>query len=220
MIELQNELIEATYQPNPYRYFKIYDPKERTISVADFRDRVVHHALINVLEPIYERVFIHDSYATRKNKGTHLAVERAQNFLLFNSWFFKSDIDKYFDSINHQTLLKLLQRKIKDEPLLEIITRIVYNSNDSKVGLPIGNLTSQFFANVYLNHFDQFVKRQLKAKYYIRYMDDFVVFHPDKNQLKTWRIPIRAFLIDELGLQLKAKATFLNSRQNGLTFLG
>ncbi|MCB9291557.1 MAG: group II intron reverse transcriptase domain-containing protein [Lewinellaceae bacterium] len=220
LFQLQDELMNGSYQPRPYRYFQIYDPKERTISVAAFRDRVVHHALINILEPIYERCFIFDSYATRKGKGTHKAIRRAQQFLRRTGWFWKSDIDKYFDSIRQDMLRDLLERKVKDKRLLEIAGRIVCNGGAEGVGLPIGNLTSQFFANVYLNGFDHFVKEDLGVKYYLRYMDDFALFSPDKTQLKSWRGPVRKYLNDNLGLQLKASASFLNSAPNGLTFLG
>jgi len=220
LFQLQNELQEGVYHPAPYRYFKIYDPKERTISVAHFRDRVVHHALINVLEPIYERCFIYDSYATRKGKGTHLAVRRAQQYLRRRPWFFKTDINKYFDSIQHDTLLSLLERKIKDPGLLGVAEAIIRNGGREGVGLPIGNLTSQFFANVYLNPFDHFIKQDLGVQAYIRYMDDFVVLAQHREPLKRWRERLQDYLKTHLGLTLKPKASFLNQADNGLTFLG
>jgi hypothetical protein len=173
-----------------------------------------------VLEPIYERCFIHDSYATRKGKGTHKAIERAQHFLLKTGWFWKSDIDKYFDSIRHDKLMSLLERKIKDRRLLNVIALILQNAASEGIGLPIGNLTSQFFANVFLNGFDHFVKEDLRQPSYLRYMDDFVIFHQNKTALKALRQPVVAYLNDALGLQLKDSATFLNSAENGLTFLG
>lgn len=220
LFQLQDDLLALRYEPQPYRYFKVYDPKERTISVAPFRDRVAHHALVNVLEPIYERCFIHDSYATRKGKGTHAAVAQAQRYLRREGWFFKTDIEKYFDSIRHRTLLDLIERKIKDARLLAITERIVGNGGVNGVGLPIGNLTSQFFANVYLNGFDHFVKQELRVKHYVRYMDDFAQFSAEKETLKAHRKAIEAYLAEELGLQLKPGATFINSAANGLTFLG
>ncbi len=219
LLELQQELISGSYQPDAYRYFKIYDPKERTISVASFKDRVVHHALINMLEPVYERCFIYDSYATRKGKGTHLAINRAQTFLKRYPWFLKTDIDKYFDSINQEILITLLNRKIKDQRLLEVTKSIIQNGGVNGVGLPIGNLTSQFFANVYLHPFDHFVKQQLGIKY-VRYMDDFVLFSKNKEELKRHKKTIRSYLAEQLKLRLKEKATFLNQAPNGLTFLG
>jgi retron-type reverse transcriptase len=219
LLELQQELINGRYKSCAYRYFQIYDPKERIISVASFEDRVVHHALINILEPIYERCFIYDSYATRKEKGTHLAIDRAQAFLKEGPWFLKTDIDKYFDSINQDILMALLSRKIKDQRLLEVAQAIIENGGINGVGLPIGNLTSQFFANVYLNPFDHFVKQQLGVKY-VRYMDDFVLFSKNKEELKSHKKAIKDYLAERLKLCLKEKATFLNQAQNGLTFLG
>jgi retron-type reverse transcriptase len=217
---LQQELIEGIYEPQPYRYFRIYDPKERLISVAAFRDRVVHHALINMYEPIYERSFIHDSYATRKEKGTHKAVARAQQFLRRGHWFWKCDIDKYFDSIQQEVLLEIIQRKIKDKSLLAVTARIICNGGQNGIGLPIGNLTSQFFANVYLDRFDYFIKEEQKMPYYLRYMDDFVLFHPEKKVLKNLQHTVKHFLADELGLRLKPSACYFNQAANGLTFLG
>ncbi|AEE52179.1 reverse transcriptase/maturase family protein [Haliscomenobacter hydrossis] len=220
LFQLQEELLQLTYQPQPYRYFQIYDPKERTISVAAFRDRVVHHALVNVLEPVYERIFIYDSYATRKGKGNHLALLRAQQMIRIHPLFLKSDVDKYFDSISQERLMEIIAHKIKDAQLLDITARIIRNGGHRGLGLPIGNLTSQFFANVYLNELDYFVKHQLKGKYYIRYMDDFVLFEPDRRTLKSHLTAIQYFLADSLQLQLKPSATFINSSANGLTFLG
>lgn len=220
LFQLQEELLSMTYQPEPYHYFQIYDPKVRTISVAAFRDRVVHHALVNVLEPIYEKIFIDTSYATRKDKGHHQAILKAQQLLGQKPWFLKSDVDQYFASIHQETLLAIIEQKIKDRRLLEITSRIVHNGGDSGYGLPIGNLTSQFFANVYLNELDYFVKHQLKAKHYVRYMDDFVAFSDDRDAPKKYRSEIAAFLSEKLKLRLKPSATFINQAANGLTFLG
>ncbi|HMQ59318.1 MAG TPA: reverse transcriptase/maturase family protein [Flavilitoribacter sp.] len=220
LLQIQKELLKLTYQPRAYRYFKIHDPKERIISVAPFRDRVVHHALVNVLEPIYERCFIHDSYATRKGKGAHMAVATAQRYLGKDRWFFKTDVDKYFDSIRHDVLMGLIERKIKDARLLDITARIIGNGGENGTGLPIGNLTSQFFANVYLNGFDHFVKEELKVRRYVRYMDDFVLFSTEKTDLKCLRNQVENYLRDRLALRLKENATFINSAANGLTFLG
>ncbi len=217
---LQIELMTGDYQPGEYRKFTIYEPKERVISVAPFRDRVVHHAVVSVLEPIFEKVFIHDSYATRKKKGTHKAVLRAQEFIRKNRWFLKSDIKSYFASIDVDILLKITKRKIKDPQLMALLEKIFKNGSEKHRGLPIGNLTSQFFANVYLNIFDHFVKEELKVKEYIRYMDDFVVFSEDKEVLKAIKNKVRDFLSTELKLTPKESATYINSSTNGLGFLG
>ena len=220
LLQLQQELIGGTYQPGAYRYFTIKDPKERRISVAPFRDRVVHHALVNILEPIYEKRFIYYSYATRKGKGTHRAIYRAQQFLRKNRWFLKSDVEKYFDSVDHAILKNILQRKIRDKRFLRVLFAVINNGGQNGKGLPVGNLTSQFLANVYLDILDKYIKQELRVKYYIRYMDDFVLFSHDKAQLKEIRQHIRLFLDRELHLQMKENATYINQRLNGLTFLG
>ena len=225
LLLLKEEIVEGSYKPAPYRYFRIYDPKERVISVAGFRDRVVHHAIVGILEPIFEPVFIYDSYATRKGKGSHRAVSRAQSFLKKHTYYLKMDIDKYFDNIDHQILLDLIQRKIKDKSVLELMERIIKNSDISRglaagKGLPIGNLTSQFFANVYLNPLDHFLKDIIGERAYIRYMDDMIVFSDSREHLKIALKKIDEFLTDNLKLKLKERATIINAGLHGLPFLG
>lgn len=225
LLQLKHELESGTYQPRPYRYFKVYDPKERTISVAVFRDRVVHHALVRVIEPIFEKSFIYDSYATRKEKGTHKAIRRAQEFLKKNPFFLKTDVSKYFDSIRHDILLSLIERKIRDNKVLGLSERIIRNSDTSRdlgegVGLPIGNLTSQFFANVYLDPLDHYLKDELGIKHYIRYMDDMALFSDSSDSLKNILKLLENFLDTRLKLRLKEKATQINTRIHGLPFLG
>ena len=170
LTSLRESLEKESYKPGKYRTFEISDPKRRTISVAPFEDRVVHHAIVNILEPIYERRFIYDSYATRKDKGTHKAVRRAQTFLRTNQFYLKMDIHHYFDSIVQDTLINIIATKIKDKRLMRLIIRIIRNGGDGVKGLPIGNLTSQFFANCYLDVFDHWIKDEIGEKYYIRYM--------------------------------------------------
>jgi RNA-directed DNA polymerase len=225
LLQLKRELECGDYRPAPYRYFKIFDPKERTISVAPFLDRVVHHALVRVIEPVFERAFIFDSYATRKGKGSHAAVERAQEFLKKYPWYLKLDVQKYFDGIDHEILMELISRKIKDRKVLELARQVIANSDRSRglekgKGLPIGNLTSQFFANVYLDPLDHFIKDKLGIKGYIRYMDDLVIFSESKDELKRIFQKVKTKLSEGLQLRLKDKATFLNSRLHGLPFLG
>jgi len=220
ILKLQQKLENLSYIPGKYKYFRIYEPKEREIAVAPFIDRVVHHAIINVLEPIYEKIFIYDSYATRKEKGTHKAIFRAQNYIRKNKWYFKTDIKKYFDNINHNILINIIKRKIKDKKLILLMEKIVRNGGINGIGLPIGNLTSQFLANVYLDKLDHYIKEELQIKYYIRYMDDFVIFDNNKGNLKTIRSKVDYFINKELNLQLKEKATFINRQLNGLSFLG
>ncbi|MFH1135465.1 MAG: reverse transcriptase/maturase family protein [Pseudomonadota bacterium] len=225
LLQLQRELAAETYQPGRYRYFSIYDPKERTISVAPFRDRVVHHALVGVLEKVIGPRFIHDTYANRVGKGTHRAVKRAQVFLRKNRYFLKTDVAKYFDNIDHEILLSLLSRIVKDHKVLSLSSRITANSDRSRgleegKGLPVGNLTSQFFANLYLDPLDHFIKDALGEKFYIRYMDDLVLFSDSNGLLKDRLSTIEFFLGDRLGLRLKPKATMINTRLHGLPFLG
>jgi len=230
LFALQTELQQGVWRPRPFRFFDIYDPKHRTIAVSDFRDRVIHHALVNVLEPIYEKVFITDSFATRKGKGVHAAVFRAQQFLHQHEFYLKTDIEKFFDSVPHDALLDIIARKIKDTRLLDVCEKIVRHGgvlisntpeyNKSLVGLPIGNRTSQFFANVCLDPLDHFLKDHCQLHGYVRYMDDFVLFGHDKQQLKDLKAATEAFIWDNIKLRLKPSATFLNRRQNGLPFLG
>lgn len=220
LLNLRYQLQCGEYAPGQYRLFKIFEPKERTIAVAPFKDRVVHHAIVNVIEPVYEKTFIYDSYATRKDKGTHKAILRAQSFLKTNKWFLKADVRKYFESVDHRLLINLLERKIKDKDVIKLLHAIVQNGGDNGKGLPVGNLTSQFLANVYLDPFDHYIKNRLSIKHYVRYMDDFVIFDNDKEFLKNLRHGIGDFLSTELKLQLKPNATFINQRLNGLSFLG
>ncbi len=192
LVRLERELKDGSYQPGEYRQFMIREPKERLISAAPFRDRVVHHAIHQVIEPIFDTRFIHDSYACRVGKGTHAAVRRFRQFLRHNRYVLKCDVQKYFPSVDHQILLALVRRRIKDERLMSLITQIVshrppdplsdvpqwfpgddiFAPLERRRGIPIGNLTSQFFANIYLHELDAYVKFQLREKYYIRYVDD------------------------------------------------
>lgn len=219
ILELIERIKKEKYCPKKYRSFKIYEPKERVIHIADFEDRIVHHAIVNILEKIYEKRFIYDSYATRKGKGVHKAVYRAQYYLKNNKYFLKSDIRKYFDSIDQKLLLGLIKKKVKCTKTIGLIGKILFNYGNKGKGLPIGNLTSQFFANVYLDVFDHYIKDQNGFKY-IRYMDDFVIFSNEKDKLKKILIEIREYLEKELELDLKDKVTFINKRENGLSFLG
>jgi retron-type reverse transcriptase len=211
--------------PGKYRYFTITGPKPRVIAVAPFRDRVVHHALINILEPVFEKRFIYDSYATRKGKGVHKAIARAQSFLRKNPWYLKMDIRQYFASIHHETLIRLIHRVIKDPFIMELCGAIIGmaagpDGVKGEAGLPIGNLTSQFFANVYLNAFDHYVQEVLRIPAYLRYMDDFCIFTKEKETVKRYKPVMEQFLRDTLKLETKPAATMINNRLHGLPFLG
>lgn len=225
LLRLQEELLTGSYSPGLYRYFTIHDPKERLICVAPFRDRVVHHALVGALEPLFEKGFIFHSYASRVGKGTHRAVKAAQRFASISPWYFQADIHKYFDSIDHGILMRILERKTADCRLLQLAARILETSDRSRGisagrGLPVGNLTSQFFANCYLDRLDHFVKQGLRARCYLRYMDDFLLFEESRELLKAYRDQLSDFLFRELGLELKPAATRLQSCRQGLNFLG
>ena len=207
LVQLRHELKDKRYMPGPYHSFYIHEPKRRLISAAPFRDRVVHHALCNVIEPIFERSFIDDSYANRIGKGTHRALDRAQHFARRFPYVLQCDLQQFFPSIDHANLRLTLARKIADEDVLWLIDRILASgegvlSEQYKMqwfpgddllaatqprGLPIGNLTSQFWANCYLNPFDHFVKRDLRCRGYVRYVDDLLLFADDKVTLWRWR---------------------------------
>lgn len=236
LISLQRELTAKTYKHGIYRDFFIYDPKMRLISAAPYRDRVVHHALCNIIEPIFDRTFIFDSYACRKNKGTHKAVDRYTAFSRKNTYVLKCDIQKYFQSIDHEILVNAVSRKIKCPDTLWLIREIIKTRKDHNVifyfpgdnlftpierpkGIPIGNLTSQFFANVYLDGFDHFIKEQLKCRHYIRYVDDFVVFGNDKKQLLEIKTQIEKYLAS-LRLKLHRRKCRVYRVTDGAAFLG
>lgn len=234
---LHHELAAGTYRPGPYRSFRIFDPKERLISAAPFRDRVVHHALCAVVAPIWERSFIHDNYANRTGKGAHAAIHRAQGFLRQHPYVLKADIRKYFHSIDHQVLKAILRRRIACPLTLALLDAIIDNSNpqdpvwdlfpgddlftlaERRRGIPIGNLTSQWFANLYLDGFDHFVKEQLHARAYVRYVDDFVVFGHDRAWLHQVRHGMEQYLAG-LRLVLHPHKTYVRATRHGLTFLG
>lgn len=218
---LEKELITQTYKHGGYWRFMVCDPKHREIWAAPFKDRVVHHALCNVIEPIFDRSFIHHTYACRKDKGAHKGIVRLSRFLQNpeNRYCLKCDISKYFFSVNHDILISLIERKIKDKKVLRLINKIL-KSEGQKQGIPIGNLSSQLFANLYLNPLDYFIKYNLKIKYYIRYMDDFVILSKDIKNLQRTIDQIRDFLDKELKLKLHPKKAVIFPVKHGIDFLG
>ncbi len=239
LLALQQELKTLTYTPKQLKKFIIRDPKTRTIHASHIRDRVVHHALMNVIQGIFEPTFIKDSYANQIGKGTHKAVQRLDEFkrkvtkngrLVKNpknansvsGWILKADIKHYFDTVDHDILLNIVGRRIKDKEVIELINTILKNfyTKDHGKGMPLGNLTSQFFANVYLNELDYFVKHELKVRYYLRYVDDFVILHPSKEQLILWKKEIDHFLKEKLKLEIHPDKSKIIPLQNGITFLG
>jgi RNA-directed DNA polymerase len=236
---LHDELVGQTYQPGPYTNFRLDDRKRRLVSAAPFRDRVVHHALCNIIEPIWERKFIFDSYANRKGKGTHRALDRAQAFSRRYRYVLQGDIVQCFPSIDHAVLRGLLARSIADPQTLWLIDQILasgahvhdgdyvmqwFEGDDLFAaarprGLPIGNLTSQFWANVYLNELDQFVKRELRCAAYVRYVDDWLLFADDKAQLWEWKSRLGEFL-QSLRLIMHPRKSTVYPVSSGLPFLG
>lgn len=244
LIELQNELIWKTYNVGRYNIFFVYEPKKRMIMSLQFKDRVAQHAIYSQLNPYFEKQFIYDSYACRVGKGTHRAINRLHGWLKQTDrkpqrWYYlKLDISKYFYRVDHDVLMSILQRKIADKDLLHVLSVIIncenthfglplgedvgnvaYDELLSDVGLPIGNLTSQMFANLYLNELDQFCKHKLKLHFYIRYMDDIIILHPDKVFLERVKRDIETFLEEKLHLQLNKK-TCIRPNSMGIEFVG
>ena len=223
LIQLQDELRGGYYVPGAYRCFDIYEPKPRRICAADFRDRVVHHAVCNILEPLFDRRMIYDSYACRTGKGAHAAVKRAQQFSRRWRYVLQFDVKKFFASVDHAVLKRLLHKIIKDPSVLAILTQIIDHPTGEHAvskGLPIGNLTSQHFANLYLNELDHLCKDTLRIKGYVRYMDDCLVFAPNKKTLWQYLAVIEGFLQQHLHLQLKPSATRVVPVSEGIAFLG
>lgn len=219
LIELQRDLRSHTYRLGAYKHFYIHEPKRRKISAAPFRDRVVHHALCNLIEPIFDRRFIPDSYANRRGKGTHRAVNRLQTYAQRYRYVLRADVVQHFPSLDHAVLRDVIGQIIHEDDVLWLIDGIlasgvgvlageytpVYFPGDDLFarlrprGLPIGNLTSQFWSNVYMNGFDWFVRRELRCPAYLRYVDDMALFSDDKAELWAWK---RAIVERLAGLRL------------------
>jgi len=200
------ELLNGTYKPGPHNRFLVKEPKERIIAASPIRDRVVQHALMNYYSPAFDRHLIYDCYACRIDKGTHKAILRAFHFAKSARYFLKLDVKKYFDSIDHSILKALLTKIIKDNAVLDIFYRIIDSSNiQTGKGIPIGNLTSQYFANYYLSPFDHFFKESCHARHYVRYMDDIVIFSKDKNQINNYFTEAEKYIMEKLNLAFKPK---------------
>lgn len=226
IFELQRELVNKTYHHSAYTGFYIKDPKQRHIHKAIVRDRIVHHALYKVLNPIFEPTFIPDSYSSRVNYGTHKGFEKLVSYSRKVSknysqdcWALKCDIKRFFDSTNHDILLKIIKRKIEDPDLLWLLEEIIEGFGEEK-GIPIGNLTSQLFANIYLNELDQFVKHKLKIKYYLRYADDFLLLDPKRETLASYISVLEKFLAENLNLSLHPDKVSLRKLSWGIDFVG
>ncbi|MBK9137392.1 MAG: group II intron reverse transcriptase domain-containing protein [Verrucomicrobia bacterium] len=220
LTRLRLGLLDGTYPIGRYRRFVVHDPKRRTIHAPAFAERVLHHALMNVCEPCFERWAVQDSYACRKGKGQWAAVRRAEGFARRAPFFLKLDIRKYFDSVPHERLLAQLARHIKDSAILSWFGRLLasYQASPGR-GLPIGSLTSQHLANFYLGRLDRFVKERLRCAAYVRYMDDFCVWGERSAELAAVRREIEAFLAEVLGLSPKP-TPYVNRTERGMDFLG
>lgn len=228
LFQLHQELKNNAYYHFNYSSFFIQDPKLRHIHKAAVRDRVFHQAIFRVLNPIFEPTFIFDSYSSRKNKGIHKAVERFNHFArkisqnnTRNCWVLKCDVKKFFDSVDHKILLNLIERKIEDGKVVSLVKKIIDSfETEPNKGIPLGNVTSQIFANIYLNQLDQFVKHQLRIKYYIRYTDDFVILDKDTNFLKSLIAKINEFLRKHLKFSLHKEKLSIRKYRGGVDVLG
>ncbi len=238
LLKLQHELRRETYAPGPFRSFEVFDPKRRWISAAPVRDRVVHHAICNLVEPIFEKIFIPDSFANRKGKGATAAVTKAKCLSQRFRYVLKADIWRFFPSVDHQLLMQQLGKRIKDSRLIRLLEKVVLHPYPGQVqpqcffrgddlftplertcGIPIGNQTSQFFGNVMLHPLDHFIKRTLGVKGYLRYMDDFVLFGDSKWQLQEYRQQIADYL-QTWRLRLHPRKTNIMPVKSGFRFLG
>lgn len=219
LLALQKQILSGHIETGGYRFFTIYDPKERLICAAPLGQRVLHHAVMNICHPYFEKVQIFDSYASRRGKGVYAALARAEWFNKRYPWFLKLDFCKYFDSLDHTVIKKQLSALFKDCRLLGIFESLIdsYAADENK-GVPIGNLTSQYFANHYLSGADHFIKETLKIPGYVRYMDDLVLWHDDKKYLQQAGLEFQCF--SQGALKLTLKPFCLNRNSHGLPFLG
>ena len=263
LLNLHFALLERTYSPSGYKTFYVTDSKKRKITAPAFSDQIVHHAIFNFVEQMYDQYFIYDSYACRKNKGTHRGFKRLMSFVRKNKkfqsqqvsefyastgttnikpslsnksedYFMKCDISKYFYSIDQHKLKEIISRKIKDENVLWLMGKIIDSHSEMKIpahvennyyfeqrkGIPIGNLTSQLFSNIYLNELDYFVKNNLRIKHYVRYVDDFVIIEKDAKLLQDYFRKIKLFLSENLFLKLEKEKTQINKISFGVDFIG
>jgi RNA-directed DNA polymerase len=230
ILDLYNDLKNRTYKHGEYKSFNISDPKPRNIHKATVRDRLLHHLLYRETYLYFDKKFIFDSYSCRLNKGTHKAIYRLSDFIrrvsnnfTTTSWVLKCDIKKFFASIDHSVLKGILKKYIYDKDLLWLFSQVINSFetvNKCNKGLPLGNLTSQLLVNIYMNEFDQFVKRDLKVKFYIRYADDFILLSQDKEYLKSIKNRIQHYLFFKLKLSLHEDKVFLKTVDSGVDFLG
>ena len=217
--EMEKAISEGIFPVGRFHQFLIRDPKERVITAPCFDERVLHHAIMNVCEPVLDRWLIDDTFACRRGKGREAAILRAQHFTHNAAWCLKLDVRKYFESISHQRLLHLLESRFKDERLLQLLNRIIAAyRGEIGIGVPIGSLTSQHFANFYLGWLDRFVKETLRVRGYVRYMDDMVLWHPSRKVLVEMHRRCQQFATVHLGLEFKPSS--VQRTGVGVAFLG
>jgi retron-type reverse transcriptase len=221
ILTIRDELEEGTYQWGTYRTFWVTAPKLRKIESAPFRDRVVHQGIAEVIETLFDPTFYHHSYACRSGRGTHRAMKTVKKWAALrpDSSYLQMDVSRYFPSVNHDILFGMIERRIGDPRFLALL-RSLLNSTPTPNGIPIGNLTSQIFANLYLDTLDQYVKRELKVKHYVRYMDDIVLLHNDRRQLQRWRSSIEQFASEKLRLTFHPHKVALAKVSGGVSFVG
>lgn len=225
LLKIGRELLNGTYTFSKYFEFTIYEPKERKIKTLEYRDRVVQTWYVeNFLKPNFESSYILDTYACIEGRGTHKAVDKMQEYLrkadkeFVEVWVLKCDIRKFFFNVDREILYGLIKRKIKDKYFLELTRKIIFY-DDEKVSIPIGNYTSQIYANVYLHELDRYIKEELNVKYIVRYMDDFVLLLESKEKAKEYLEKIKCFLKENLRLELNAKTSYFKAKQ-GVNFCG
>ena len=229
ILSLHYDLINRNYKHGRYECFKINDPKSRIIHKATVRDRLLHRAVYRMLYPFFSQIFISDSFSCQINKGTHRAINKFRKYAniisknnMRSCLVLKCDIKKFFASIGQEVLMEILHEYISDKDIVNLLCEIISSFHSTKIGngLPLGNLTSQLLANIYMNKFDQFVKHKLKVKYYVRYADDFVILSPNKKWLEDIVSPISEFLYDNLKLELHSDKVFIKTIASGVDFLG
>ena len=232
IFDLHKDLVSFQYRHSTYEHFYVFDPKERYISKACVRDRLVHQMLYSTLTDVFDKTFIFHSFSCRLGKGTHTGLQQLQKILRKVSlnghrdcFALKMDIRRFFDSVDHQILKRLIKKRVKDEKVVKLVDMVidsfaVQREDARAVGLPLGNVTSQLFANIYLHELDVFVKHRLRQKYYLRYCDDFVLVSHEKCSLTSAIDPIQRFLKEELLLELHPKKVILKKLHQGIDFLG
>lgn len=229
ILDLNYDLLNKTYKHGGYKAFNISDPKPRNIHKASVRDRLLHHAVYRILYLFFDRTFFSESYSCRINKGTHRAINKFRKFGYIVSknhiktcWVLKCDIRKFFASVDQKILIKILAKYISDQNILWLLSKIIHSFYSTKecIGLSLGNLTSQLLVNIYMNEFDQWMKHQMRVKYYIRYADDFVILSIDKDYLLELTAKMGDFLDEHLKLQLHPNKVFIKTLASGLDFLG